>query len=412
MSSLKSVTEASFEADVTLNSRPVLIDFWAEWCGPCKALAPTLEKVARNFEGKVDIVKVNVDEHPGLRERFGVRGIPALVLMNGANEAGRIVGNRTATQLASYLDAHLGTVTQLAKPAVTLSAFGGDAQLKAERIARLRDYLELKQADPNTPMWPEKVTGALAYVAGSSDPDDCAVALGIPSAVVEVVNSLFTYRGTNFNAALFVADWLESVPVGADLSKLPGQLLTSILAGPIVSETLNGEPRLLAIRDALVSLHAAETNGSPVGDASWAEHKQACQAVAAGLGEGNAARAAAVLEVAASSAAKNPDMLRGFVAAVCGFVRKCRQAECNWSPEDDSRFSSIAKGIYKHAIETGAEPPMGDAMRKRIAEVDPELVARFKFHYDEGWRSAQERGTAFGDLLIALTRQTEVASPV
>uniref|UniRef100_UPI0005BE00A6 thioredoxin n=1 Tax=Burkholderia gladioli TaxID=28095 RepID=UPI0005BE00A6 len=95
MSDLKSVTEASFEADVTQNSRPVLIDFWAEWCGPCKALAPTLEKVARNFEGKVDIVKVNVDEHPSLRERFGVRGIPALVLVNGGREAGRIVGNRT-----------------------------------------------------------------------------------------------------------------------------------------------------------------------------------------------------------------------------------------------------------------------------------------------------------------------------
>ncbi|WP_257829980.1 hypothetical protein [Burkholderia glumae] len=157
-------------------------------------------------------------------------------------------GPRSATQLASYLDAHLGTVTQLAKPAVTLSAFGGDAQLKAERIARLRDYLELKQADPNTPMWPEKVTGALAFVAGTSDPDECAVALGMPTDVLETVRMLSSYRGTNFNAAVFVADWLESVLVGANLSALPRRLLNAVLASPLLSDTLGGDAALLAIR--------------------------------------------------------------------------------------------------------------------------------------------------------------------
>nr|WP_047838884.1 thioredoxin [Burkholderia gladioli] len=405
MSDLKSVTEASFEADVMTNSRPVLIDFWAEWCGPCKALAPTLEKVARNFEGKVDIVKVNVDEHPALRERFGVRGIPALVLVNGGQEAGRIVGNRSATQLASYLDAHLGTATQLAKPEITLRAFGGDSQAKAARIAHLRDYLEQKQASPDTPMWPDKISGALAFVVGSSDPDECAIALGIPTDVIEAVNVLSTYRGTQFNAALFMADWLESVPVGANLSRLPGRLLTSILSSQIVSDTLNGEARLLAIRDELVSLHAAETDGAPVPDAKWADLKQASKDVAGELGEGNAARAAAMLEAASSSLARNPDVLKDFVFAVASFVWKSLQAKCNWSAADDSRFMKLADGIYKHALETGVEPPRGDAMSKRIAEIDPQLVERFLSHYEEGHRASGERGRAFGDLLLQLTRQ-------
>ncbi|WP_302074420.1 thioredoxin [Burkholderia glumae] len=405
MSSLKSVTEASFEADVTLNSRPVLIDFWAEWCGPCKALAPTLEKVARNFEGKVDIVKVNVDEHPGLRERFGVRGIPALVLMNGADEAGRIVGNRTATQLASYLDAHLGTATQLAKPAVTLSAFGGDAQLKAERIARLRDYLELKQADPNTPMWPEKVTGALAYVAGTSDPDECAVALGMPTDVLDTVASLSTYRSTHLSGARFVADWLESVPVGADLSALPGRLLNEILASPLVSDTLDGDAALLAIRDELAALHAAEAGGAQLPEEKWAAVAQAAREVAAAPAEGNRTRAAAVLVAASSSLARNPDMLKDFVSVLCRFVQECLKAKCHWGAEDESRLFKLTDGIFKHALDTGAEPPRGPAMMKHVAEIDPRLAERFLFQYEEGDRASRERGGAIGDMLISLTRR-------
>ncbi|AKM03707.1 thioredoxin [Burkholderia pyrrocinia] len=406
MSDLKSVTEASFEADVMTNSRPVLIDFWAEWCGPCKALAPTLEKVAQNFEGKVDIVKVNVDEHPALRERFGVRGIPALVLMNGGQETGRIVGNRSATQLASYLDAHLGTATQLAKPEITLCAFGGDPQMKAVRIARLRDYLEHKQAALDTPMWPDKISGALEFVADSHDPDECASVLGMPTDVVEAVTVLSSYRGTHFKAALFVADWLESVPVGANLSTLPGRLLVSILSSRIVSDTLEGESRLLAIRDELVSLHAAETDGAPVADANWADVRQASREAAAELGDGSAAVAAEVLEAASSSLARNPDVLKEFVFSLCSSVRKWLQVKCNWGAQDDARLNQLAEGVFKQAIDAGVEPPRGSALMERAAEVDPQLVGRFLSYYEDGHLAAAERGSAIGDMLIELTGQT------
>ncbi|WP_051078794.1 thioredoxin domain-containing protein, partial [Burkholderia gladioli] len=339
-------------------------------------LAPTLEKVARSFEGKVAIVKVNVDEYPALRKRFGVRGIPTLVLMKGADEAGRIVGPRSATQLAGYLDAHLGTVTQLSTPDVTLSAFGCDPQTKAARIAHLRDYLERKQASPDTPMWPENVSGAFAFVVGSSDPDEWATTLGMPTDVLETVTMLSRYRGTNFNAAVFVTDWLESVPVGANLSALPRRLLNAVLASPLLSDTLGGDAALLAIRDEVAALHAAEMGGSHQADAKWAAVAQAAQEAAAGPTEGNRARAANVLVAAAASLARNPDMLAEFVAALCGFVQACLKAECNWCAEDETRLFKLMRSIDKQARDAGTEPPRGRAMEKRVAEIDSQLMER------------------------------------
>ena len=99
-----SVTDATFDAEVTNSTLPVVVDFWAEWCGPCKQIGPALEELSDEYEGKVKIVKVNVDENPNSPSQLGVRGIPALFLFKD----GQVVSNKTGAApkaaLASWID--------------------------------------------------------------------------------------------------------------------------------------------------------------------------------------------------------------------------------------------------------------------------------------------------------------------
>ncbi len=85
------VTDGNFDEEVLASDVPVLVDFWAEWCGPCRMIGPALEELASEFEGKIKVAKVNVDENPGLPAKFGVRGIPALFMFKG----GEVISNRT-----------------------------------------------------------------------------------------------------------------------------------------------------------------------------------------------------------------------------------------------------------------------------------------------------------------------------
>jgi thioredoxin 2 len=102
---LVSADDGSFDAE-RVASVPVLVDFWAPWCGPCRMVSPALERIARSQAGKVKIVKVNTDEHPGLARRFDARSIPLLVLMRDGEEVDRRVGALPQAQLESSLGAH------------------------------------------------------------------------------------------------------------------------------------------------------------------------------------------------------------------------------------------------------------------------------------------------------------------
>ncbi len=97
------VTDNSFETEVLNSQTPVLVDFWAEWCGPCRALAPKLEEVAAELGGKVKLVKVNVDENPQTPGKYGIRGIPAMLLFKGGAEVGQLVGNHPKDAIVDFL---------------------------------------------------------------------------------------------------------------------------------------------------------------------------------------------------------------------------------------------------------------------------------------------------------------------
>ena len=105
--SLKQVTDASFEADVLKAEQPVLVDFWAEWCGPCKQIAPALEQIGAELAGKVTVAKVNIDENPQTPRKYGVRGIPTMMLFKGGQVAATKIGALPKSKLKEWVESVL-----------------------------------------------------------------------------------------------------------------------------------------------------------------------------------------------------------------------------------------------------------------------------------------------------------------
>lgn len=105
---IKHTSDASFEADVLQASTPVLVDFWAEWCGPCKAIAPILDDVAQAYSGRLQIVKVNVDDNRSVPAQYGIRGIPTLMLFKDGELKATKVGALAKSQLTGFIDQYVG----------------------------------------------------------------------------------------------------------------------------------------------------------------------------------------------------------------------------------------------------------------------------------------------------------------
>jgi len=107
MSAATPVTDSSFDAEVIQSEVPVLVDFWAPWCGPCRMVAPVVEEIAGQYEGQVKVVKVNTDENPNVASQFGIRSIPTLMIFKGGQRVDMVVGAVPKTTLAQTLEKYL-----------------------------------------------------------------------------------------------------------------------------------------------------------------------------------------------------------------------------------------------------------------------------------------------------------------
>ncbi len=101
------VTDQSFENEVLKSDAPVLVDYWAEWCGPCKMIAPVLEEIATEYSGRLKVAKLNIDENPDTPPKYGIRGIPTLMLFKNGNVEATKVGAVSKSQLSAFIDGNL-----------------------------------------------------------------------------------------------------------------------------------------------------------------------------------------------------------------------------------------------------------------------------------------------------------------
>lgn len=108
---VKDISDATFEAEVMKSNLPVMVDFWAEWCGPCRAMTPIVESVAQKFAGKAKIVKINVDDNQSVTQRFGIKGIPTMIVFKDGKEAERIVGATNENSVSRIIEEQLNTVS-------------------------------------------------------------------------------------------------------------------------------------------------------------------------------------------------------------------------------------------------------------------------------------------------------------
>lgn len=288
------VTEATFAAEIEQAELPVLLDFWAPWCGPCKMIQPILDELAKVYQGRVKFSKINADDNKALAERFAVRGLPTLLLLKAGEVVDRAVGfnpQRGKSQFADLLDMHVAAKS--GQPEKALRAFHGDPALKGMVIERVRTHIaagQIRSVDFFSHAWPlcDDDNGRYSLCGAAlhgNDIEEYETAFGIPSSAALLEDSVHDFliqTSTDGHGDIsyifspsahdYPLNWLEGIPLGADLRNVTSHFLRWLLIGlvdsplpfnAIVADNIEAVLREVAL------LHARLADGEEPSSPEW-----------------------------------------------------------------------------------------------------------------------------------------------
>ncbi|SFK84383.1 thioredoxin [Rhodanobacter glycinis] len=291
------VTEATFADEIEQAELPVLVDFWAPWCGPCKQLAPRFDELAQMYQGRVKFAKIDIDGNKALAERFGVRSVPALLLLKAGEVVAQTLGAQSRSALVDLLDPHVTAQTSgnSPDPVKSLRAFHGDGGLKRKVIDQVRKHIEAGQVQVRGPFPPtgpicevEKGQYTLigAVLHGTSM-EQYEATLGIPASAAiledfihafpmqvsaDALGSLsYTLQGAMHDYPL---EWFEAIPPGADLRYITSHFLHGLLldlaegSPPLPFGARSSDSIRAPVRD-VAMLHGRMAKGDAPSAAEW-----------------------------------------------------------------------------------------------------------------------------------------------
>ena len=398
-------TDATFDVDVLQSDLPVLLDFWAPWCGPCKAVAPLLERLATQHAARLRIVKYNVDQDKESYKRFNLRGVPTLVGFRSGAEVARCTGVGPA-RLKSMLD---GLLQEVPSPgSEQVSAWGGDPARKARCVERVRQAIRDKQL-----FKPALGVRAEIRIDGGELPSTWATGgpgatevdkLDIPAALAGLYDMFYERLPADGTDTGFALDWLEAIPVGADLGAMPRDYVHWMLhdADAGVVRHVSPDSEVAGLWGELTELSGRQAAASVDAWRSLAERSATMRkALAHGPHENvwfdqvphTICNAISVL----GPSPDKPDvtMLAALLdASVRLPVEQVRRAW--WSDEEHARFNQNGKAMNERIAALGEQPAQANALaayHKQVMNIRREMAAEG----DAAYPALRERQNALNE---------------
>ncbi|MCA8095238.1 thioredoxin family protein [Burkholderia anthina] len=356
-------TPETFDADIR-DELPVLVDFWAPWCEPCRALMPSVDRLAAAYEGRLKVLKLNIDEAENAWQRFNVRGIPALVFYREGQEIGRCIGPSTIrlrTMVEKWLDeAGLDVPLRIDEPLVQPAgaagrperiwhSFDGSEDIKAACVARWRAAPPTQRSRP------------LSVLSGEGQSEQFEGTLGVPAGLGYLLNMLWELAAGLEDsideapqAHAQLTEWIEALPVGVDLSAVTAAVLRDFMcASPWkISRHFDGAAHELANRIEL--LHARENARGTVSASEW-EGLQREAVLLIGTGSKKEERISEHLESLAYSL--NHESAYREVFGILELIVGEFQRSGNWTDAEESQIRQIKEEDGSRAVSELGKPP-------------------------------------------------------